>query len=128
MTMLMFALMQPDTPLPIPASNWYTSVAGIVAATIFVVSILKRALGNLRGFNAVPTWLYACVISGTATYLCVAVWKTMPGPLWQLVIQAVFMAAAASGFYEWYNNGNKTLAASAKSAGVRVEAKNDPTV
>lgn len=106
--------------------NWYTSVAGVVAATMLAVTILKRALGNVPYANTVPTWIYAVAVSGGLTYLTNAVWHTLPGTLWQNMMQAVGMAAAASGFYEWLQTPTKPLAASAMSAGVLVEPKNTP--
>ncbi len=112
---------QPETPEPTSPLQWYTSVAGVVAATMLGVSVMKRALGNVTYFNAVPTWIYAVVISGILTFITVNVWRTLPGDLWQTMLQAVIMAATASGFYEWLNNGTKPLAASAVSAGVYVK-------
>jgi hypothetical protein len=107
-------------------TNWYTSVAGVVAATIVSVTILKRALGNVAYVNTVPTWMYAVLISGGLTALTNVVWHTLPGNLWQNMMQAVMMAGTASGFYEWLQTPTKPLAASAMSAGVRVEPKNTP--
>jgi hypothetical protein len=107
-------------------TNWYTSVAGVVAATILAVTILKRAFGNVPYVNTVPTWMYAVTISGILTTLTNYVWHTLPGDLWQNMMQAVMMAGTASGFYEWLQTPTKPLAASAISAGVTVEAKNAP--
>lgn len=106
--------------------NWYTSVTGIVAATIFLVSMLKRALGNVPYANTVPTWLYAVAISSVLTALTNYVWHTLPGNLWQNMMQAVMMAGNASGFYEWLQTPTKPLAESAMSAGVLVEVRNTP--
>jgi hypothetical protein len=107
-------------------TNWYTSVTGVVAATILAVTILKRALGNVPYANTVPTWLYAVAISAGLTALTNYVWHTLPGNLWQNMMQAVMMAGTASGFYEWVQSPDKPLAASAMSAGVLVEPKNTP--
>ena len=107
-------------------TNWYTSVAGIVAATILLVGVLKRAFGNVAYVNTVPTWMYAVGISASMTALANYIWHTLPGNFWQNLMQAVMMAGSASGFYEWYNAPTKALASSAISAGVTVDAKNAP--
>ena len=107
-------------------TNWYTSIVGIVAATALIVTVLKRLLGNVAYANTVPTWIYAVIVSAGLTYLTNAVWHTLPGELWQTMMQAVGLAAMASGFYEWLNNAGKPLAAAAVSAGVTVEQKNAP--
>lgn len=122
----MFA--QPDTPVPVPPVNWYASVTGIVALTMVLTSGLKRVIGNVTWLNALPTWIYVVSISEILTLLCVALFKTMPGPLGQSMYQALILAATASGAYEWFFNGNATkpLAASAISAGVKVPVKNQP--
>ena len=106
--------------------NWYTSVAGVVAATIFGVTVLKRALGNVQYVNTVPTWVYAVLISGILTFVTNRVWGTLPGDLWQTMMQAVMMAGAASGFYDWLREPTKPLAAAAIAAGVHVSPKNAP--
>lgn len=106
--------------------TWYTSVVGIVAATMLLVSIVKRAFGNVAYANTVPTWVYAVGISGLLTFLTNRVWATLPGDLWQNLMQAVMMAGTASGFYEWLKSPSAPLAASAISAGVIVEPKNAP--
>lgn len=109
-----------------PDLNWYTSIAGVVAVTMLLVSVLKRAFGNRPYINTVPTWLYAVVISGGLTVLTSHVWGTLQGDLWQNLMQAIGMAAMASGFYEWLNAPTKPLAESAIKAGVTVEQKNAP--
>lgn len=107
-------------------TNWYTSVVGVVGATIFLVTVLKRLLGNVAYVNTVPTWIYAVAISAGLTGLTNAVWHTLPGSLLQNMMQAVMMAGSASGFYEWLQAFDKPLASSAMSAGVEVERKNTP--
>jgi hypothetical protein len=107
-------------------TTWYTSVAGVVMVTILAVSVLKRAFGNVAYVNTVPTWLYAVAISAGLTALTNYVWHTLPGNLWQNMMQAVMMAGSASGFYEWLNAPGKPLASSAISAGVLVDLKNTP--
>lgn len=108
------------------AVHWYTSVSGIVAATMLGVSILKRAFGNVAYANTVPTWGYAVVISLGLTVLTNRIWATLPGDFWQLAMQAVFLAATASGFYEWLKAPAQSLAATAIAAGVPVTPRNAP--
>jgi hypothetical protein len=100
-------------------TNWYTSVVGVVGVTAIGVTILKRLLGNVPYVNTLPTWCYAVLVSAGLVTLTNLVWHTLPGELWQNMLQA-------SGFYEWYHNISKPLAAAAISAGVTVEAKNIP--
>jgi hypothetical protein len=106
--------------------NWYTSIAGIVAATMLGVSVLKRAFGNVAYLNTVPTWVYAVVISGVLTFLTNRIWATLPGELMPLLMQAVISAGTASGFYEWLKAPATPLAESAIKAGVDVQVKNAP--
>lgn len=122
------ALAQPNPADPsTTAFTWYTSVAGVVAATMLGVSILKRALGEVSGLNSIPTWVYAVVISAILTFLTVKVWGTLPGQLWQTMTQSVIMAGAASGFYEWINkSGSTSLATSARKARGAKVRKFDP--
>lgn len=121
----LFAQPEPADPSTTPG-QWYASVLGIVTVTGIGVSILKRAFGNLPYFNTVPTWVYSVIISAVLTFLTVNVWHTLPGELWQTMMQAVIMAATASGFYEWLNHTDKPLAESARQAGVHVDEKNMP--
>lgn len=107
-------------------TSWYTSVAGIVVATSLGVGVLKRALGNVPYANTIPTWIYAVAVSALLTFLTNQVWGTLPGDLWQNIMQATGMAAMASGFYEWYQAPSKPLATSAISIGVNVEERNAP--
>lgn len=107
------ALAQPTSEDPSTTpTQWYGSVAGIVAATMIGVGILKRILANVNVLNQLPVWLYAVVLSAGLTTLANMVWHTLPGDLWQLLTQSVIMAATASGFYEWFNSSPKGVAAS----------------
>src|SRR5947208_1449913 len=80
---------QPDTPIPVPPANWYASVTGIIAVTIAITSGLKRLIGNVKSLNAIPTWVYVVAIAEILTFICVQVFKTMPGPLGQMLYQAL---------------------------------------
>lgn len=121
----MCAIVSAQGPTPADPSTtpqqWYGSTAGIIAATAIGVSVLKRALANVKGLNSVPTWMYAVATSAVLTFLTVKVWGTLPGQLWQTMSQIAIAAGASSGFYEWLNNPATSLAASAVSAGVPVD-------
>jgi hypothetical protein len=92
--------------------DWYSSIAGIVAATIVLVEILKHFCGNLPWFGKVPTWLYAVGIAIALTMVAHMGLKTLAGNDLELLTQAVMLAAVASGFKEWISNGTKPLSAS----------------
>ena len=107
--------------------GWYSSVTGVVAATIFGVAILKRAIGGVSYLNTVPTWLYAVSLASGLIFVTNRIWGTLPGDLWQNMWQAVTSAGMASGFYEWLNRPTSSLAASAVKANVLVPSANMPT-
>lgn len=94
---------QPTSEEPTTPTQWYSSVAGIVVATGIAVSILKRAFAKVAVLSQVPLWLYGVIISSALTYASNQLWHSLPGDLWQLLTQAVLMAATATGFYEWLN-------------------------
>lgn len=89
--------------------KWYTSVGGIGAATVLIVGVLKRLVGNVAWLMDVPTWVYAVVVSAGLTYLANVVWSTLPGDTWDLMMQAVIIAAGASGFRSWYQTGGSAI-------------------
>lgn len=101
--------------------TWYTSIGGIVAATIVLVEILKRFLGNTPFIMKVPTWVYAVIIAVVLTEVAHAGFNTLPGDDLPLLMQAVMLAAVASGFREWVGNVNKPLSASAAARTARGE-------
>lgn len=106
--------------------EWYGTQAGLIAATAVIVSVLKRAIGNVAYLNTIPTWLYAVTVAAVLTFLAVHVWHTLPGDLWSLMSQSVLAAGASSGFYEWVNRPTASLALSAVKAGVPVDPVNVP--
>lgn len=98
---------------------WYTSVAGIVAAAILIINILKRALVNVPAINKIPTWFMVVIVAFVLTYLANMVWHTLPGDNWlQLVMQSVLTAAVASGFWEWMGEATTTLRQTAIRSGI----------
>jgi hypothetical protein len=105
---------------PTPNNPWYATTAGIAAATGVGVSLLKRLLGNVDGAKAIPTWLYAVMVSMALTAFAYYVLHTLEGEPLKLLWNSIVSASVASGFYEWLNNSTKPLSASARSAGVEV--------
>jgi hypothetical protein len=103
---------QPADPKTNPL-EWYLSVSGVTAATVFGVSLAKQFLGGVPWFNKIPTWLYAAVVGLVLTALCVFVFGTLPGNPWQLLWQGVVNGATSSGIYEWLNHTGTPLHASA---------------
>lgn len=93
--------------------QWYTSIAGVGAATIAAVAAIKRYLGTREPWSKVPTWVYGVVVAFVLTLLCSQVLKTLPGEFWQLAWQAVYNAAIATGFYEIFGNVKTPLEVSA---------------
>jgi hypothetical protein len=81
---------------------WYGSIAGIIGATLIGVEILKRALGNVSVVMAVPTWVYAVALASALTYASKSAGLLQDdGNLFELLMQAVMLAASASGFWSW---------------------------
>ena len=109
----------PDSPEILP-TLWYTSRAGIIAATMLIVALLKRGLATVRYANQVPTWIYAAVVAGGLTFVLNRVLHTLPGDnIGELLWYAVMTAATAGGFHQWFYGGlangdiSKPLSASA---------------
>jgi hypothetical protein len=93
-------------------TDWYSSIAGIVALTIILVEIAKRSLGGVPWLSHVPTWLYAVLISAGLTAITHVWLGTLHGTDLDLFSQAIGSAAIASGIKEWVGNINKPLSAS----------------
>jgi hypothetical protein len=121
-----FAQPDPADPSTTP-TEWYTSIAGVVGATVLLVSGAKRVFGNMPFMATIPTWLYAVVIALGLTYVASQVLGTLPGVFWQLAWQSAQNAAIATGVYEWFNNGTKPLWQSAQAAGVQVTPPHERT-
>lgn len=91
--------------------QWYSSITGIVAATIVIVEVLKRFFGNIAYVKAVPTWLYAVAVSAGLVACAHFWWQVLPGEHLDLFTRAIMLAAMASGFREWLANVSKPLSA-----------------
>lgn len=98
--------------------QFYKSVPGIVAATLIIVQILKRAIGRVDGLKSVPTWCYsalvALVLTFAASYYGVLT-VADDESVFDKILMAVGMAAVASGFWSWLSEPtdpikNSTLA------------------
>lgn len=94
-------------PATISVVNVFGSLAGIIATTMLLIGIGKRFVGNWPVVSAVPTWVYAIVIAVGLT-LAANHLGVLVGPLGDLVLQAIVLAAAASGFREWFAAGLTT--------------------
>jgi hypothetical protein len=103
---------EPQDPTTSPI-QWYASASGVLAATMFGVSMVKRLFGESESINKIPTWVFAAVIGGALTAFCAFVLGTLPGEPLQLIWQSIFNAASASGVYEWINHRDKKLGTSA---------------
>jgi hypothetical protein len=105
-----------------PTASWYSSRAGVILATMFIVAVLKRLLATVPYANQVPTWVYAAVVAGNLTYLLNQVFHTLPGDnVAELLWYAITTAATAGGFHQWFYGGlssgdiSKPLASSASA-------------
>ena len=94
-------------PATISVVNVFGSLAGIIATTMLLIGIGKRFVGNWPVVSSVPTWVYAIVIAVTLT-LAANRLDVLAGNLGDLVLQAIVLAAASSGFREWFAAGLTT--------------------
>jgi len=102
-----------------PTTNpleWYASIGGVGAATIFLVGVYKKLLADVAYVSRVPTWMVAVLISAGLTVLCVYVFGTLPGSPLQLITQSVYNAAIASGVHGWLGNPTTTIKESSKKS------------
>jgi len=103
---------------------YYSTMAGIIATTLLGVEVLKRALGNVSVVMAVPTWIYSVILATGLT----AVSKFYgllqdEGNMLTLVLQAVMLAASASGFWTWLRQPNDQIGNSAPAQAARATGK-----
>lgn len=94
-------------PATISVAQIFGSLAGIIGVTILLIGIGKRFVGNWPLASAVPTWVYAVVIAVSLT-LAANRLDVLAGNLGDLVLQAIVLAAASSGFREWFAAGLTT--------------------
>lgn len=77
------------------------TISGIVAATLLLVEIIKRAGQDLPFIRAVPVWVIAVLVSIGLTYLGNRILSTLEGDLPTLLWTAALSAASASGIHTW---------------------------
>lgn len=83
-------------------TQWYASIAGIVAGTLILVEVLKRAIGNVSVLKSVPTWVYSVAVAVGLTYTSRALgYLAEQGSTLDVLMSAVMLAASASGFWTW---------------------------
>lgn len=85
---------------PLTSNIELTTLPGIVAFTIAVVAALKPTLGRVAVLRVIPTWLYVVAVAFGSTFLA-AKFGLIQGDRKQLLVKAVMLAAASSGFREW---------------------------
>lgn len=81
-------------------AEWWTSVAGVVAATIAVTQYLKWQFAEAKVLSAIPTWVYVMLVSCGLTEFARDVLHTLDGERAMLLTQAVTYGLMASGGYE----------------------------
>lgn len=87
-----------------------SSVAAIVSLAIALTAGAKRYIGTWPVLSALPVWVFVIAITVGLT-VAANVWLgTLDGELGALVRDAVLMAAAASGFREWWAHLTKPIA------------------
>lgn len=91
-------------------AQWYGSIAGIVAGTLIIVEVLKRAIGNVAVLKGVPTWIYAVVVAVALTYASRAAgYLADQGSTLDVLMSALMLAASASGFWTWLRQPNDPI-------------------
>lgn len=103
----------------IDPGTWYRSIAGIVAATLIAVQVLKKALGRVPVAKEVPTWIYAVLVASLATYASsyFGVLDAGEDTLLASISKAVVGAAVASGFWSWFSEPGDKLKESTLAQG-----------
>lgn len=93
------------SPFPIDPSS-FSSVAGIIVATTFLMQYVKTAIGQVSYLKKVPTFVYVVLVSLTLTVIANQVLHTLPGDLKTLLYSTASAALASSGFYQWLKDGS----------------------
>lgn len=86
-----------------------STIGGIVAATIILVGVAKRLLGNVSIIRKCPTWICAVIVAVALTVVARYAIGTLAGNVWQLLGQAIVAAALASGFRDWWTYAGHRL-------------------
>ncbi|MDB5297220.1 MAG: hypothetical protein JWO31_3203, partial [Phycisphaerales bacterium] len=89
-----------------------TTIAGVVAATIALMSVLKPGLAAAPGLSRVPGWVYTVLVAGGLTYVGNRVLGTLAGDLLALTCQVVVNALLSIGTYHVTGVATKPIAAS----------------
>lgn len=92
-----------------PASLDLTTVAGVVAATILLVQVLKPMVGAVPWLNRLPTPVYVILVAALLTMGAHDLLGVLPGDRWDLLKQAIYQAAVASGVLEWLRAKGKAI-------------------
>lgn len=92
-------------------TNWYTSIAGIAAASVVAGGAVRRWLGDVQGMNSVPLVVYVVLsaigLSAIAQYVMAV---DLAPTFGQLLVQAVTGALVAIGAVGAVTNVAKPLA------------------
>ena len=91
-----------------------TSISGITVATLIIVELIKRLVGNAKWIKKIPIFVYVLFVSVLLTIFANKGLKTsdnqplLKGDTISLVWQAIVSAAGSSGFYTWLRNPHKS--------------------
>jgi hypothetical protein len=78
--------------------EWWTSMAGIVAASIACGEAIKRYLADVEGLNAVPLVLYVMACNLVLTAIAWGVMGAFPDDdPWHLLVRVVTTSMASVG-------------------------------
>lgn len=99
-------------------ANWYSSIAGVVAAAVTLGGLTRSWLGDVEGLNKVPLVLY--VLAYACGLTLVAFWLgKLSGDLPLLVVDALTAAFLSVGVVSFASNVTKPLSATVQDAHMR---------
>ncbi|MGE3276708.1 MAG: hypothetical protein AB7O67_16475 [Vicinamibacterales bacterium] len=101
----------------------FSTVAGIVAATMAILQALKPGLAGWPGLNKIPVWVYAVLVACGLTWAAHDVFHLLEGELRPLLADAFWKAAAASGVLEWIRAGLTKPLQATTAARVTLDAR-----
>lgn len=87
-----------DTLPPIDLPQ-LTSTGAVIFATMMIVSILKKMLGDTPLFKKIPVFVYVTVIALVLTFVANQWMQTLPGDLKTVLWESLKAALAASGLF-----------------------------